>query len=109
MDPAFEPPLALAHDLLLLGETRKETQMASRNKSTIAKISGAVKEAAQTVIQKADEYVVEPVGAALGLRGKPKSRKRPARSRDGVTVRKTKPAKKRMVAARRRKALSRIK
>jgi hypothetical protein len=42
----------------------------SRKKSTLTKVGTAVKKAARTVAAKADEYVVEPVGKALGMKGK---------------------------------------
>lgn len=39
-------------------------------KSTLTKVGEAVKDAAQTVAAKADEYVVTPVGKALGAKPK---------------------------------------
>jgi hypothetical protein len=44
-----------------------------RKPGTLAKVGKAVKNAAKTVVKKADEYVVEPVGKALGLTGKKKA------------------------------------
>ncbi len=41
-------------------------------KSTLSKMGTAVKDAAQTVADKADEYVVKPVSKALGVTGKKK-------------------------------------
>jgi hypothetical protein len=48
----------------------------NRNKGTLTKVGTAVKKAARTVAAKADEYVVEPVGKALGM----KTKKKPAKS-----------------------------
>ena len=41
--------------------------------STLATIGKKVKSAAKTVADKAEEYVVEPVGKALGLKDKKKT------------------------------------
>jgi hypothetical protein len=42
------------------------------NKSAMTKVGKAVKKAAKTVAKKTDEYVVEPVSKALGVKGKKK-------------------------------------
>jgi hypothetical protein len=48
------------------------------NKSTLAKAGAAVKKAAQTVAETTEQYVVEPVSKALGVKGKKKMAKQPA-------------------------------
>jgi hypothetical protein len=50
-----------------------------RKKGTLEKVGHAVKQAAETVIETADEYVVQPVGRALGLKKKRPSRPSPQR------------------------------
>lgn len=49
--------------------------MATKKSSALSKVGKAVKGAAGTVADKADKYVVKPVGKALGLGGKKKSAK----------------------------------
>ncbi len=60
------------------GTAKSKSGTAKGKRGTLSKVGTAVKEAAQTVAQKADEYVVDPVGKALGLTGKKKAAKRPA-------------------------------
>ena len=53
--------------------------MATRKKTgTLTSVGRTVKKAAKAVAQTADEYVVEPVGKALGLTGKKKPAKKKA-------------------------------
>jgi len=45
--------------------------MATKRKTGVLATTGKkVKQAAKTVVKKADEYIVEPVGRALGLKKK---------------------------------------
>jgi hypothetical protein len=61
----------------------------NRKKGTLAKVGAAVTRAAKAVAEKTDEYVVEPVGKALGLTGRMKAAKRPARAKKVKTTAKT--------------------
>jgi DNA-binding protein HU-beta len=64
--------------------------MATRKKTgTLTSVGRTVKKAAKAVAQTADEYVVEPVGKALGLTGK----KKPAKKKAATSTAK-KPARK---------------
>jgi hypothetical protein len=56
----------------------------TRKKSTLTKVGTAVKKAARTVAAKADKYVVEPVGKALGMKGKKKPAKASATKKTGT-------------------------
>jgi hypothetical protein len=59
--------------------------MAGNRKGTIAKVTGAVHDAAASVAHAAGEHVIEPVGKALGLTGTKKAGK--PKARKGAAVR----------------------
>jgi len=64
-------------------------------KTRMGKVMAAVKSAAKTTVTAADEYVVEPVGKALGLikKKKPAAKKKPARKKTVAGAAKPKKAK----------------
>jgi hypothetical protein len=57
--------------------------MAKKKAGTLEKVAKTVKKAAKAVAETAEEYVVEPVGKALGLT---KSRKRTTHSKSRTPV-----------------------
>ena len=70
-------------------------------KSTLSKVGTAVKEAAQTVAAKADEYVVAPVGKALGVKAKKKPAKKTSTAKASKSAAATKSAPAKKTAAKR--------
>jgi hypothetical protein len=74
--------------------------MSTKKTGTFEKVTQSVKKAAKAVAATADEYVVEPVGKALGLK-KPRKRSGHAKSRKtGIAAaKKRKPARARTTSA----------
>lgn len=68
--------------------------MPSQKKSTLQKLSGTVRKAAKTLADTAGEYVVEPVGKALGLVEKDQERLSAARRKELKAAAKKSPPRK---------------
>jgi hypothetical protein len=63
--------------------------MAKKKVGTLAKVTQTVKKAAKAVAAKAEEYVVEPVGDALGIKKSRTSRRTTRGKARGTTTRAT--------------------
>jgi hypothetical protein len=71
--------------------------MAKKKASSVRKVTRGVVKAARAVAATADEYVVKPVGKALGLKKKP-ARKKAAASKTGAKSRTATTSKKKTTA-----------
>jgi hypothetical protein len=67
-EPALTPnDVAIVFFEKTVRRVRKESSQMAANESAMSKVANAVKAVATTTAQAAEEYVVEPVGKALGL------------------------------------------